>query len=437
MTIIHKTAGVLIAAAILAAVPAAQRDAHAESGVSVLCYHSFIQKKKMDPFCFTIDELNSHIMQLKKEGFRFVSVGDIVGGRITGTKNVLISVDDGNKSVYEAYRKVFRPNGIRPLLGIYPNIIINKKKYALTWEQLRELADAGCDIAAHGYFHLKVNRALYDTDPRSFKKEIFLSKKVLEEHLGRKVAVYVYPFGLRDDLTIRTLREAGFRYAFTIDRGRIDIPLAAGNDRRYELPRYMVTRTSWNYCFDRVMKNARPKVSYRVAAADVRETTPARPAPAVRTAHAFRHDAAADPYPDMEEGIFSVVTRDRARAIKKKIVTTPRIASDGAPADGGEPLLSPHDASMIEPGPGRERDVFDPLRTQWTGPPVASGLNGAPLILNAGVVTGTGGFDEKMRARYNDLNRGSSRAYQAFLGRVKEKMGRIRLKIRKYVVANF
>ena len=58
-----------------------------------------------------------------------------MNGRITGTKNVLVTIDDGNRSVYEAFQKVFKPNGIRPLLAIYPNII-DKKKYALTWDQL-------------------------------------------------------------------------------------------------------------------------------------------------------------------------------------------------------------------------------------------------------------------------------------------------------------
>ncbi|MBP7737364.1 MAG: polysaccharide deacetylase family protein [Spirochaetes bacterium] len=268
-------------------------EARAESAVSVLCYHSFLEKKKMDPFSFNIDELNSQITQLKKEGFRFVSINDVIAGRITGTKNILVTVDDGNKSVYEAHRRVFRPNGIRPLLGIYPNIIINKKHYALTWEQLQDLAKNGCDIAAHGYFHLKVNKKLHDKNPAYFKKEIFLVKKVLEEKLNRKITAYIYPFGLRDDMTIRALKEAGYRHAFTINNGRIDIPLAAGGDRPFELPRYMVTRTNWKYCFNSVMKNARHKTAYKVAAADEPSADKADVA-AMSRPPAERHDPAAE-----------------------------------------------------------------------------------------------------------------------------------------------
>ena len=241
--------------------------------MSVLCYHSFLDKKKMDPFCFTIPELTSQLMQLKKEGFRFVTADDVIGGRITGTKNVLVTVDDGNRSVYDAYQKVFRPMGIRPVLAIYPNII-DRKKYALTWDQLTELANNGCDIAAHGFFHLKINQKLQDSNPKYFHMEIFKSKEVLEEKLKRRVTIFIYPFGLKTDVAVAALKEAGYRYGFTIKMGRIDLPLAAGGDRLYGLPRYMVTRTTWNICFNRIMKNAGMSAATSVAAEESRSRGP-------------------------------------------------------------------------------------------------------------------------------------------------------------------
>lgn len=253
------------AAFVTSALFALPAPARAEASVSVLCYHAFLDKKK-DQFCFSIDELNAQIQQIKKEGFTFVSVYDVLNGKISGNKNVLVTVDDGNKSVYEAYMKVFRPNGIRPLLAIYPNVI-NRQHYALTWEQLGQLANMGCDIAAHGFFHLKINQKLHDKNPRYFNKEIYESKKVLEEKLGRKINIFVYPFGLRSDITIRTLRDAGYRYAFTIENGRLDVPVSKMKNA-LELPRYMVTRTSWKFCFNRVMKNGRGGSAVTVARSD-------------------------------------------------------------------------------------------------------------------------------------------------------------------------
>lgn len=450
----------MLAAAVFLVSPAWQPAARAESAVSVLCYHTFIEKKKMDPYSFTIDELSSHIMQLRKEGFRFVSVGDIIGGRITGTKNVLISIDDGNKSVYEAYYKVFRPNGIRPLLGIYPNIIMHKKKYALTWEQLKELANGGCDIAAHGYFHLKVNRKLHEKEPKNFRKEIFLVKKVLEENLGRKIALYVYPFGLRDEVTISALKEAGYRYAFTIDRGRIDVPFAGVGDRRYELPRYMVTRTSWSYCFDRVMKNARPKVSYRVAASDARGVNRQKPS------YTAPYDAAVDPSPDQVEWIYSAALletgldagdlRKKEPGVKKKIVknggtvSTIRHAAKSSTAaerqEGKRVAIMP--AGRDAADAGRASPVFDPVPRMTAGSYEAAPVRGtaladqaetggAPDLLSAGMEKSGSVCERDLKARFNDMTLESSRAYHAFIGMVKEKIERLRNRMRRYAASSF
>lgn len=228
--------------------------AHAESAVSVLCYHAFLNKKKMDLWTFTVEELSEHIQQLKSAGFTFVSVWDIVNNRVKGTRNILITVDDGNRSVLEAYEKVFAPNGIRPLLAIYPNVI-GKRNYALTWEQLKHLADAGCDIAAHGYCHERLTEKTFRERPTVFKSEIFLSKKVLEEKLGRKIYFFVYPFGQRSEPALAMVREAGYRYAFTVDRGRINLPVG-GSAAALEMPRYLVDRKGWNYCFASCVKNA-------------------------------------------------------------------------------------------------------------------------------------------------------------------------------------
>jgi peptidoglycan/xylan/chitin deacetylase (PgdA/CDA1 family) len=437
------TALALAALIIAASIPAVR--AFAESSVSVLCYHSFHDKKKMDPYCFTLDELSSHITQLEKEGFRFVSVNDIIYGRITGTKNILITVDDGNKSVYEAYYKVFKPHGIRPLLGIYPNIIVNKKKYALTWEELADLANKGCDIASHGYFHLKINRKLYDENKDYFKKEIFLSKKVLEEKLHRKVYIFMYPFGIRDDTTIKALKDAGYRYAFTIDRGRIDAPFAVG-DNVFELPRYMVTRTSWKYCFDKVMQNARTKVHYKVAAASDAEK---KEAPrldrktadsggyafsglSTRKVHGDMHDISSDA--DRESGL------DDMPVLKYSAPDIFWLSSGGALA---APTPKTHSgaqgsASLSRTG-DRSEDIIASSMPGMRGGLIDESALSPDLakVLEGKVERSRGVNLSKIKEMYHALSMHSYTTYHNVLGMVKEKVDRIKHSIRKYTINNF
>lgn len=207
--------------------------------VFVLCYHSFRGKEKI-PTDVSISELRNQLDQLKKNGFRFVTFSQIERGLVKGRKNILITIDDGNCSIIEADKKVFKPMGIKPLLGIYPNLI-GKKDYALNWEELKKLSDEGYDIASHGYYHLPLDEKLFNTDKKTFTNEIYKSKKMLQEKLSRDIYVFIYPNGVRSDSAKKMLKEAGYKYAFTIVWGQMELPLSSNADL-FELRRYMVSR---------------------------------------------------------------------------------------------------------------------------------------------------------------------------------------------------
>lgn len=242
--------GVLLAVFWISILGSAQA-AQGNNTVFVLVYHSFLGDKPY-PSDIARTELRAELNALKQNGFRFVSFTDLVNGKTAGTRNILVTIDDGNQSVYQTYKEVFKPLGIKPLLSIYPNII-GKKDYALTWDQLAELARAGCDIAAHGFYHYPLNQKAYDKDPEAFRKEIFHSKEVLEQRLHVPVQSFVYPNGVRADITKKTLKEAGYRYAFTILWGPVRVPLSQNTDP-FELPRYMVYKSNWAMILSAISK---------------------------------------------------------------------------------------------------------------------------------------------------------------------------------------
>lgn len=234
--------------AVLVSLPLLLSAKHAtqEARVSVVAYHTFIGKKNI-PTDFSIEELREQMKALREKGLRIVTIDDVVNGRVAGNRNVMITVDDGNKSVYRAYREVFEPLGIKPMLAIYPNII-SRRKYALTWEQLRELERKGCEIAAHGFYHLPLKEKLYRKSKRDFVNEIVKSKKVLEERLNRRIRYFVYPSGETCTEAVRLLQLEGFRCAFTITWGTVKVPLDRNADL-YELPRYMLVKENWKSVF--------------------------------------------------------------------------------------------------------------------------------------------------------------------------------------------
>ena len=173
-------------------------------------------------------------------------------------------MDDGNRSVYNAYYKVFKPLNIKPLLAIYPSIT-NRRKYALTWNQLKELADNGCYIAAHGFSHRFINDRLYSKEKKAFHNEIYLSKRILEKKLKRKIDTFVYPYGARADVVVNELKKAGYKYAFTIDNGKLKPLKFYGSKSVYNLPRYMITRGNRKYYFRKIVKSSSGRGSFIAA----------------------------------------------------------------------------------------------------------------------------------------------------------------------------
>lgn len=211
--------------------------------VIVLCYHTFIGKEGVNTD-FTPSAFSNQIEVMKGLGYRFVSFDDIAAGNVSGTSNILITIDDGNRTVKKIYDSVLMPSGIKPILFIYP-AIIGRVRYALKYKDLTKFESEGAKIAGHGYYHLFINQKLFNSDEASFDKEIFKSRSTLEENLKTNISVFAYPFGSFSEITEETLKKAGFQYAFSLRHGYLEVPLSRNNDP-YNLPRYMVTKTSWN-----------------------------------------------------------------------------------------------------------------------------------------------------------------------------------------------
>ena len=207
---------------------------------AVLCYHSFLGTHRY-PTDFSIADIEAQLGFLESNGFRFVTFDGIIAGSVTGRRNILITIDDGNVSAVIAYRAVFRKHGIKPLFAIYPSAI-GMRSYAMTWKQVRALSDDGCVIASHGYSHQRMSDEAETANPAMIEREISVSKKILEERTERPISVFVYPYGIYGKNIPPRLGAAGYRYAFTIRHGTIAVPVSPGSE--LFLPRFMLTVTN-------------------------------------------------------------------------------------------------------------------------------------------------------------------------------------------------
>jgi peptidoglycan/xylan/chitin deacetylase (PgdA/CDA1 family)/glycosyltransferase involved in cell wall biosynthesis len=103
----------------------------------------------------------------------------------------------------------------------------------LTTAEVRTLASRPHHtIGAHTVHHL----ALTTQPPETKRREVLENKDALERVLQRPVTLFSYPYGDFDSELVRTVREAGFHAAVTVEAGLVS---AGGN--RLMLPRHEIT----------------------------------------------------------------------------------------------------------------------------------------------------------------------------------------------------
>jgi peptidoglycan/xylan/chitin deacetylase (PgdA/CDA1 family) len=232
-----------------------------ENRALVLCWHTFLGKPSVYTD-FSLAEFGSQLDDIRALGYRFVSVEDFLDGRIRGRKNVIVTIDDGHRTVPAAIHKVLEPRGIPPTIFVYP-AVLGTTAFAMSDTVLASLAAEGVDVGAHGYHHLQVTETLFKDDPKAFMDEIYKSKRKSEALSGKFVLAYAYPYGVLSPRTKSEVRKAGFSAAFAVKPGFVYARQALNDE--FELPRIVVTRETWKDIAAFLARNASPDISHPAA----------------------------------------------------------------------------------------------------------------------------------------------------------------------------
>jgi len=154
-------------------------------------------------------------------------------------KSVVIVEDDAHKSVYSDMLPIIRRYRYPVTIFTYPSAISNAK-YAMTWEQLRELKKTGLfDVQSHTYWHPNFKRERKKLTGPALEllvmTQLRKSKARLETEMGGRVDMLAWPFGINDEYLLAKAGEAGYVATFTIERRH-----ATPTDSVMKLPRYLL-----------------------------------------------------------------------------------------------------------------------------------------------------------------------------------------------------
>lgn len=192
--------------------------------VPILLYHKFDAEMK-DFTTVSNARLEQQLQELSTHGYQVIPLRDLVDYQL-GKRNalpekaVVITVDDGYRSVYDVLYPLLQHYHFPATLFIYP-AAISKASWALSWEQLQTMQQSGLvDVEVHTYTHpdfaLEKQRMSADVYRQFVHGELTLARQVLESHLGKKMDLIAWPFGYADGVMLQEAQDDGYQAAFSV-----------------------------------------------------------------------------------------------------------------------------------------------------------------------------------------------------------------------------
>ncbi|MFT6793204.1 MAG: peptidoglycan/xylan/chitin deacetylase (PgdA/CDA1 family) [Rubritalea sp.] len=198
--------------------------------VAVLGYHDFSSTRKIQEMLIRPSKFRSQMQAIKDLKLNVISLEDFVlwkqGKKNIPDKSVLITIDDGWKSVYTEAYPILKEFNYPFTLYLYTNYI-NRGGRSMTSEMIKEMMENGCTIGSHSVSHpmpstiRKHQREGADGYKKFIDTELGASKKILESTFNQPINSYVYPGGIHTPEMYVTAAEVGYQHLFTVKPGKV------------------------------------------------------------------------------------------------------------------------------------------------------------------------------------------------------------------------
>lgn len=237
--------------------------ASAADSAVVLMYHRF-GESKYPSTNITIKQFEAHIEELSKNRFSVKPLPEIIkalrDNRPLPKYTVGISIDDAFLSVYEEAWPRLRKANLPFAIFIATEPVDNRSPGYMSWNQIRELANAGVTIGSQTATHPHMPLL----SPSRNLTELTISNMRFETELGKVPALIAYPYGEYSLAVGKVTTQAGFIAGF----GQHSGVMHKGSNFFY-LPRF-----TFNEVYGDVR---RLRIATRALPLRARDVTPADP----------------------------------------------------------------------------------------------------------------------------------------------------------------
>jgi peptidoglycan/xylan/chitin deacetylase (PgdA/CDA1 family) len=220
----------------------------------VLCYHRFVRKpderedSAQAAYQMPVEDFKWQMQYLKENGFTPISEGQLMDFWFRGNplppKPVLITFDDGFRTIYRDAFPVMKSYGYPSIFFLYTKFIENgeaalkrradgrKKHTAKLGVEPLEVGDiismekSGMIVESHTANHLNLGLVNEQKTPVDYQKllDFELSEPLtfIQSNFSRKPELIAYPYGVYDPAILQTTRAQGYKLAFTVNPGPND-----------------------------------------------------------------------------------------------------------------------------------------------------------------------------------------------------------------------
>lgn len=193
--------------------------------VPILTYHRFGDKSR-SRLSMPAQIFDRQMAYLKKNGYRVIPLSDLIAFMEFRTaipkKAVVITIDDGYRSVYDIAFPILQKYGFTATLFIYLDFI-GIPGSSLTWDQLREMKAKGFEVGSHTLSHCNLVKRQKDEAKRAYleriERELLLSKQIIDRKLAQDTVAIAFPYGTYNQEILDLCKRFGYKLGLSVKRG--------------------------------------------------------------------------------------------------------------------------------------------------------------------------------------------------------------------------
>ncbi len=183
----------------------------------------------------TPEAFEAQLQYLTDAGYHAITLSDLylhlTQGYPLPERPIILTFDDGYSDAYEVAFPLLLEYGFTGTFFVLATPTHFESPGYLTWSQMKEMADAGMEIQAHGRDHVDLRNRSYDY----LVYQTLGIQEAIQQHTGTLPRFFCYPSGQYDAHVISVLKSAGYWGAVTTEWGQTHTL-----DGLFEMPRLRI-----------------------------------------------------------------------------------------------------------------------------------------------------------------------------------------------------